>query len=158
MTLSARIAIRPSRRLERLAMALPLAGCVVAAVTLAVRWPSSTAFIALSALAASVAIVASVRGRRAIDLVLTVSRHAEIDVEPDPAGGTGHWCLAESTMTWPGFAMLALRPFDRSVVTPMVRVPVSTAELAASDRRALGRFLIWSMQGETGDDPLSARS
>lgn len=156
MTLSARIAIPASRRLERLATMLPMGGCAAAAVTLAVRWPQSVPFIAVSLLAASVALVVSARRRRPA-LTLTVSRHPEIDVQPDPAGGAGHWRLAESTMAWPGFAMLALVPFDRSIGTPVVRVPVLSAELDAADRRALDRFLIWSMRGGVGGDSRSAQ-
>ena len=158
MTLSARIAIPPSRRLERLATMLPLGGCLAAAVTLAVRWPQSMVFVAVSLLAASVAVAASVRRLRRPVLTLTVSRHTEIDIQPDPDGGTGHWRLAESTMAWPGFAMLALLPFDRSISAPVVRVPAFAAELVAADRRALDRFLIWSMRGGTGGDSRSART
>ena len=152
MSLSARIAIDPSRRLERLAMLLPVGGVVVAAAMLSRRWPQAIPLLLPLAAAGCAAIVVSVRRRRGAPITLTVSHHPEFDVRPDPVGNEGPWRLADSTVVWPGFWMLALRMADPSMPARVVRVPVLAGELAAADRRALSRFLIWSLHGGAGGD------
>ena len=157
MSLSARIALDPSRRLERLAMLLPAGGVVVAAATGALRWPQASPFLLLLIVGACAAIFATVRRRRPTRVTLTVSQHADLDVQPGPAGTDAAWRLAESTVVWTGFSMLALRTSDPTLHARTVRLPVFAAEMAAADRRALSRFLVWSMHGGAGRDRRSLR-
>ena len=149
MTLSARIPIGPSRRLALLSVAIPSAGVLVAASTMAARWPQSSWLLAVTAMVvcATFTVAMLARHRRAIVHTLIVSQHAEFDVQPDPLGTEGTWRLAESTVVWPGFSMLALRKSDSSIATHVTRLGVFDAELVSGNRRSLSRFLLWSLRG-----------
>lgn len=155
MTLSARIAIDPSRRLQRLATVLPAVGFVVAATTLALRWPQASTVMALVAVAGCLALFGLSRRYRPKPVTLTVSHRRELDLEPDPADSEGPWRLVDTTVIWPGFSMLALRRADPAARARVVRIPVFADELDAAGRRALGRFLIWSLHGGAGPQPVS---
>ena len=146
MSLSARIAVGPSRRLALLTTILPIGGVVVCAATLALRWPAIAALTAAIAVVACVAIVLHARQRPGVTRTLSVSHRVDCAVEPDPTGADGSWRLAESTLAWPGFSLLALRRSEAATHDAVLRLPIFSAELATADRRALGRFLLWSLR------------
>ncbi len=154
MSLSARIAVRASRRLEVVAGGLAIGGVVVAAFSAACRWPGSASMLAGAATAIAIAIgFRRVRcALAAADHVLSVSDRVEIAVSTDPESGDGEsWRLDDSTMMWPGFSVIGLRkgcdavPGGRSM-----RLAVFDAELCVIDRRSLHRFLLWSLRGGQG--------
>ncbi len=149
MTLSARIEVGPSRRLALLATVLPIGGVLVATGTMAVRWSGAVWLLATLAILACAAVGLARRGqlRDARRHTFIVSQRAEFDVVPDPLDSEGTWQLAESTVVWPGFAMLALRKSDPSISARVERLAVFDAELDRADRRSLGRFLLWSLRG-----------
>ena len=158
MSLSARIAIVPSRRIERLATLLPAGGVIVATATFALRWPAALPVLLVIASAASIALIMAARMHRSTSITLVVSHHPEIDVRPAPNGIDAPWRLAESTVRWPGFSMLALRPCDPTIRARTIRVAVSTPEQDPVDRRALSRFLVWALHGGVGGDQRSSHS
>ena len=160
MTLSARIALGPSWRLAFGAALVPSAAVSVGAVTWAANRPDAVWPIGLAAIAVVGAVVlAAVRRHRATPRrVLSVADRTEFDVIPDPAGLEGSWRLAESTVVWPGFAMLALCRADASVSSTVVRIPVFDAEIADADRRSLARFLLWSLRTGRALSPSAGRS
>ena len=142
MSLSARIALDPSRRVAWAERAVPLLGLVVAAATLAVRWPAAAIPVLV---AAAFAVIAFVRWsgplRPAADPYrLSLSDRPEFGVVL-PDGSSIDARLVESTVAWPGFWMLALGGAAGSRVT---RLAVSPSELHADARRALGRFVLWA--------------
>ena len=153
MSLSARIAVGPSRRLALLSTILPIGGIVVCAATLVQRWPAA-ALLSI-AIAACLAMALRVRHRavepRTLSRTLSVSHHVDFAVEPDPTGADGSWRLADSTVVWPGFALLAVRRSDPDARGGVLRLPIVTAELATADRRALSRFLLWSLRAGGAD-------
>ncbi len=152
MSLSARITVAPSRRLDLAALAIAIGGIAVVAATVAARWPAAAPVVALGALGAAAFVVAraAVRRRLTIAYSLTVSNRAEIDVFPDPRATEGPWRLADTTMAWSGFAVLALRKTDPTIATGIVRMAVLDVDLARDERRALSRFMMWSLRGGDG--------
>ena len=149
MSLSARIAVGPSRRLALLTTILPIGGIVACAVTMAMRWPAMAP--AAIAVAAGLTVILHARRLRVVTTTLVVSHRPEFAVEPDPTGADGAWRLAESTLVWPGFSLLALRRCGPPAHEAVLRLPIFAAELATSDRRALSRFLLWSLRAGSAD-------
>ncbi len=146
MSLSARIAVEPSRRMASAAAFVSVTGVLVAARTVLERWPTSTAWTVAAATVAAIVLVASVAGRHRGSgrRVLMVSHRAEVDVVAGDAFDGSSWRLTDGTLRWAGFSMLALR---REEPRETLRLPVFDAELPTADRRALGRFLLWSLRG-----------
>jgi hypothetical protein len=151
MSLSARIAVGPSRRIALMSTVLPIGGVVVCAVTLALRWPAVAPLSAIIAVAAGLSLVLHIRRRPGVTMTLFVSHRADFAVEPDPTGVDGSWHLAESTLVWPGFSMLALRSSGLAAHDAVLRLPIFAVELATADRRALSRFLLWSLRAGSTD-------
>lgn len=153
MSLSARIAVRPSRRLEVLAGCVAVGGVVVATVSAACRWPYVAWPLAAIAVVAAIAAIAVVRvgTRTTSGWVLSVSDRAEIAVSSEPASSDGAgWLLDDSTTMWPGFAVIGLTRGDGARPGRSMRLAVFDAELSPIDRRALHRFLLWSLRGGLG--------
>ena len=148
MSLSARIAVRPSRRAALLGAAFAGGGVICVVLTIAARWPHWAVPVAAS-IAASIALVASTRIARANrgegPLTLSVSDHVEVRVAtttstPDEPS----WRLVDGTLLWPHLAVLALRQDGSGRV---LRLPLFAAESTVDDRRAASRFLAWSLRG-----------
>lgn len=154
MTLSARIAVRASRRLESIAGGVALGGLAVATSTCVYRWPHLAGLPIVAATAAAIAIAfLRVRADRAASyLVLSVADRAEIAVSPDPESGDGEsWRLDGSTMMWPGFSVIGLRKAsDATHGSRSMRLAVFDTEMSALDRRSFHRFLLWSLRGGQG--------
>lgn len=146
MSLSARIVLRPSRRLTVCEVLLPLGGLGVAGSALAARWPGSLFSVLAGAAAAGLlfALMEAARPRVARAIVLSEHRGiGSMSLGDEPAEADGDWRLVEPTMVWPGFAVVALEGDAGHRWT----VPVLDADLPAADRRALHRFLRWSLHG-----------
>lgn len=143
MSLTARIALSPSRAVAIAERVVPLAGLAVAAAAIATRFPGSAVWTLAAALLVATAFLtrALVAASRP-SIVLLVSDRPEVEVVGPPEVD-GAWRLAESTVAWPGFAMLALEREDRRGA---LRYPVTASGLAARDRRAFARFVTWSMR------------
>jgi hypothetical protein len=149
MSLSARIALDPSHRVAMAEMIVPIVGVAVATAALASRWPVmagglvACATISMAFLSAHQA----VRRRRLRRYTITVAASPEIgvlDALAADAVDTGR--LVDSTLFWPGFAVLAIARDDGRTV----RLPVVVAELPPVERRALARFLMWSQRARGG--------
>jgi len=150
MSLAARISVAPSRRVWLAEGAVPVIGLLVAATAALARWPSSPVALFAGAWLASMLIVMLPRTSRPGRLTMTVADRAEFDVTAADESCEGCGRLVDTTVVWPGFAMLALsRDDDRRVV----RLPIVMAELEAVDRRPLARFLTWSMRAGGGALP-----
>ncbi len=154
MSLSARIAVRASRRLEALACGIAIGGIVVASFTAVHRWPDFAAPFLGPAIGCAVVVLwlAARRVRTATRHTLSVSDRSAIAVSPDVESGDGEsWRLDDSTMMWPGFSIIGLRKESDAVHgNPAMRLAVFDAESSAIDRRALHRFLLWSLRGGEG--------
>jgi di/tricarboxylate transporter len=148
MSLAARIALAPSSRTALAERTVPMLGAIVAATTLIARWPSHTLELVVMAVVvvACCAIVGFRRDRRARPMTLHVADRTTFDVACD-GSIDGAARLVESTVVWPGFAMLALAVDDGRTV---VRRAVVAAELAPAECRALQRFLLWSLRARGG--------
>ena len=146
MSLSARIALAPSRRIAWAEQSLATAGVFVAGAAMAGRWPDQRMTWLACMLVAALASTTwcTLRRRDSVVRVLAFSDRATIDVlttEPDPTAGV--WRLTETTLLWQGFALVALvRDGSRRVL----RMPLLLADLTSVDRRSLGRLLLWSMR------------
>jgi hypothetical protein len=150
MSLSARITARPSRHLAWAQLLIPLIGALVAAAPLWARWPTHRVGLLL-AVAGAVALATRFGSRRLRGpwgaCRLTVSDRPEFDVLFPPAAIDGNCRLVESTVVWPGLWMLALQPEGSDRVRRLAFVP---AALPPDARRALARFLSWSMRARLG--------
>ncbi len=146
MSLSARIALEPSRAVAAVERIMAAGGVVVAAATAAWRWPSATGSCAMAAVAtfAALAAVERLRRRRAARATIVVADRLEVGLADAswPDDGSS-WTLAEPTMVWPGFAVVALAPASGAAKRLL---PVGTNALPPADRRALRRFLVWSLR------------
>ncbi len=151
MSLSARITIEPSRTVAALERAMAAGGVVVTAATAAWRWPSATVACVAAALVAFalLAVVDRRRRGRAVRAQLVVGDQAEVGFATAgaPADDGSSWTLAEPTMVWRGFAVVALAPAGGGAAASM---PLATGALPARDRRALDRFLVWSLRARGG--------
>jgi hypothetical protein len=151
MSLAARIAFAPSRRIAFVESTVPVVGLVVAATAMLARWPSSVVAL-LAGMAMGLPLLAVLRrAGRPRRLTMTVADRAEFDVMAADAAWDGSRRLAETTVAWPGFAMLALSCDDGG---PVLRLPIVMAELDPADRRPLERFLTWSMRARGGALPV----
>ena len=144
MSLSARIAVRPSRRAALLGAVVAGGGAICVVLTIAARWPHWAVPVA-----ALIAIVACHRAARPTvehgPLTLSVSDEVEVRVATTTsAPDEPSWRLVAGTMLWPHFAVLALRQDGSGHV---LRVPMFAAESAPDDHRAASRFLAWSLRG-----------
>jgi len=151
MSLAARIAFAPSRRIAWAESTVPVAGLVVAATALLARWPASVVAL-LVTLAIGLPLLAVLpRTGRPRRLTMTVADRAEFDVMATDASWDGSRRLAETTVAWPGFAMLSL---SGDAGGPVLRLPIVMAELDPADRRPLQRFLTWSMRARRSALPV----
>ena len=150
MTLSAQIAIGPSRVLAALeaAMLLGAAVCVTAcvAVTLA---PA----LAATSVAGAIVIASAVAHRAWKRRTSAPIRHLSLDASADVGyreadGALQRAALADGTLCWPGLAVVVLSVEDRAGLRS---VPVFDADLARERGRQLRRFLIWRQR--TGERP-----
>jgi hypothetical protein len=148
MSLSARIALDPSHRVAMAEMIVPIVGVAVATAALASRWPLvagglvACATISMAFLSAQV-----VRRRHLRRYTITVAASPEIGVlDALAADAVGSGRLVHSTLLWPGFAVLAIARDDGRTV----RLPLVVAELPPVERRALARFLMWSLRARGG--------
>ncbi len=161
MSLSARIAVGPSRRLDALASAVAIAGVAVVAATAATRWPNALAPVVATALATAAVLAIAARRRiaNADRFTMIVGERSEIAIDATPAGPIeATWRLTGSTLVWPGFVVLALRPIDSSRRRPATRiVPILDRTLDAEAARALRRYLTWSLRGGNGIDGATLR-
>ena len=168
MSLTARIAVVPSRRLDHAADLLAGGGVLVATAACAARWPDGLgAVVAVALVAAGAGIVTQRhRGRSASGFTMHVSDRDEVEVEVASSSASASARVADdsarltgATLVWPGFVVVALR----SVAAPGTRastriVPLLDRELALPERRALRRFLTWSLHGGAGRAPASSSS
>ena len=150
MTLSAQIAISPSRVLAALESAMLLGGavCVMASVAVSLAPALATASI-VGAIVVASAVAHRVWKRRMSASVI----HLALDASPgvgyrEADGALQSAALAEGTLCWPGLALVVLSVED--CPGPRV-VPVFDAELACEQGRQLRRFLIWRQR--TGERP-----
>ncbi|MEO8937622.1 MAG: hypothetical protein ABI277_02500 [Burkholderiaceae bacterium] len=145
MSLSARIAVGPSLRVTLLAIVLATGAFVVAGVTAATCLHDSTAAVVTAFAAGWGFTIAGIvhRHRATSRIVLSVSDRADIGVDryEHPLK------LLEPTMAWPGFSVLALAEADAPSRAVVVQYPLLSADIAPSDRRALSRFMLWSLRG-----------
>ena len=154
MSLTARIAVVPSRRLDRMGDVLAGGGVVVACVTLVARWPGSLG--AALAVALGVVIAGIVarhrRDRTAAGFTMFVSDRAEVEIASVARHDADEtWRLTDATLVWPGCIVVALQSDSATGAGPTTRVvPLLDRELALPDRRALRRFLTWSLRGGVG--------
>ena len=151
MSLSARIALLPSRGIAHVERAMALGGVAVAAAATLARWPSATGVVAAVGVAFATAVVAAVTARRggAGAAVIVVADHEAVRLETTRADlPTDGWRLDESTVSWPSFAVVALRDEHGRVL----RRPVDMAALPPRDRWALARFLQWSLRAPRAAD------
>ena len=149
MSLSARIAVAPSRRLASMGTLVASGGFLVAAFTAVARWPDlATVWIGMAVVALGI-LLHRCRTLRSSYCTLSVTDRPEIALSPDVESGDGEsWRLDDSTMMWPGFSVIALRrDGDALHGGRPVRWAVFDAELRPMDRRALHRFLVWSLRG-----------
>jgi len=151
MSLSARIVLRPSRRVAACEGVLALGGSIVAIAALIERWPAFSWPLVAFGTSSALALVVAIRrkDRRFAGHALTLSDRDEVGVMPlydhvpvDEAS----WRVVEPTMIWSGFAVLGLRA-GRG---PHLVLPVVGRDLEADDRRALRRFLRWTLRGGAG--------
>jgi hypothetical protein len=143
MSLSARIALGPSRRIALVEILFPLVGAVVAMSAAWSRWPDRSGTIVAFA-TILLALLAIATARRARHVSMTISDRGEFDValaEEQPSENS--WRLHPSTLIWPGFSVVALRDDTGRRLT----VPVFGRELPEIERRALSRFLLWNARG-----------
>jgi|GEM_PF-1877026 len=159
MSLSARIVLRPSRRLAAFEAALAIGGGIAAQTALMARWPSHAWPVCAIAGAILIAcgFVAFKRVKRAAGHAITLSDHVEVGVMPvheDVPVEHASWRIAEPTLTWPGFAVLGLQAEHGA----RLMLPVMTRELAEGDRRALQRFLLWTLRGGRGQRTVASEA
>ena len=148
MTLSARIAVGPSRRLLIATAGLSTGGVIVAATTAAARWPGAHAAVAAFACIAVLTFFgrALARHRRTPVRTLVWSHGADVAVVASDHD-EGPWRVAPPTMTWSGGALglsvLALAPADggRTIVLPVLDDDLGSA------RRDWNRRLLWALRG-----------
>jgi hypothetical protein len=146
MSLSARIALGPSRRIALVEILFPLVGSVVAMSAALPRWPDRNGTIVAFAtiLLALFAIATARRARRVRHVSMTVSDRGAFDVAlSEEQLSENSWRLGPSTLIWPGFSVVALQDDAGRRLT----VPVFGRELPEIERRALSRFLLWNARG-----------
>ncbi len=144
MTLSARIVLRPSRRIAVLETTVAAGGVIVGSLAVVARRPHDGIAIATAAAVVVVAIVAAGwrRHRAAPSHTIVVGAHRGVGV----VGSDDAWRVVEPSMAWPGFTVVALAA--ESAAAPAIVVATPDAALAPADRRALHRFLTWLTRAE----------
>ena len=152
MSLSARIVLRPSRTLAVCESLLAAGGLVVATGALVARWSAAGGVVAMLAIGCGVLSLLWIERRSPATVV--VSDRLEVGLTTgDPRADDGaSWQLAEGTMVWPGFSVVALTRDGRERRT----LPVLDRDLDRRDRRALHRFLLWTVRGGAGSRPPDA--
>jgi hypothetical protein len=158
MSLSARIAVEPSRHVAWAELLIPLFGSLVAGATLCVRWPAHRVevLVAIGLCAAWASGFGFRRLRIAREaLRLTISDRAELDVLSTDATIDGVFRLVESTVVWSGFWILALERDGGGRVRHLAFEP---SELPLEARRPLARFLIWSKRTRGGRSGIVEKS
>lgn len=143
MTLSARIVLRPSRRIAFLEVAMAAGGFAAAAVAIAARLPGHEASVGAVATLLVLGLATRLRRRfvAASQRTIVVGEHRGIGV----VGDDRTWSLAEPSLAWPGFAIVAL--VADGAASPGIVVAVPDGALSRIDGRALHRFLVWSRPG-----------
>jgi drug/metabolite transporter (DMT)-like permease len=151
MSLSARIVLRPSRRLAAGEAVLVIGGALVAAAALVERWPSAVWVIAALASTSLIGLAFAVTRRSppVAGHAITLSDGPEVGVMPlydHVPVEAASWRIVEPTLVWPAFAVLGLRAGHGARLV----LPVVNRELADGDRRSLQRFLLWTLRGGPG--------
>ena len=103
--------------------------------------------VAAFAIVAVLVVLLVVDGRRTGRLEIVLSDHPEMAIVATSPALDGTWRLADATLAWPGFTMLAIERTGEAVRGGPRFVPSFDTELGPDDRRALARFVRWSMQG-----------
>ena len=147
MSLSARVAVGPSRLLRAVELAVVLVGAFVFVATVSARAVAGHPVVLLLAVGlAALAVLFWPARRRPPVVVLGLGDRSGIDVM-SPDGTTVRRVVDPSTTAWPGVAVVRLA--DPVAGAPVLDLPVVDRELPRADARALRRFLGWVAVGRS---------